>query len=99
MNLFNVTITMDLVCAAISIPGSLLVARYDRWSYLGWLCWLVSNVAWIAWALTAAASPMWGVALQNGFFFWTSIRGYLTCRKTMKAASVSMPGPTAAAPT
>ena len=33
MSIFNVAITMDIVCAAISMVGSLLVARYDRWSY------------------------------------------------------------------
>ena len=84
MSIPDITITMDLVCAAISMVGSLLVSRYDRWSYMGWACWLVANVAWIAWAFTGPNSPVWGVILQNAFFFWTSVKGYLACRKTMK---------------
>ena len=95
MTLFNFAIGMDIVCAAISMAGSLFVARYDRWSYLGWLCWLVANVLWIFWAFTAPSTPVWGVVAQNAFFFWTSIRGYLACRRSMKAATPS--GPTASA--
>ncbi|CAN7774502.1 hypothetical protein LJR290_007713 [Variovorax sp. LjRoot290] len=85
MTIFDFTISMDIVCAAISMIGSLLVARYDRWSYLGWLCWLAANVLWIVWAFTTPAAPVWGVVAQNAFFFWTSIKGYLACRKAMRA--------------
>ncbi|KWT67014.1 MULTISPECIES: hypothetical protein [unclassified Variovorax] len=86
MTIFNIAITMDIVCAAISMAGSLLVARYDRWSYLGWMAWLVANVLWIVWAFTAPTAPVWGVVAQNVFFFYTSVKGYLACRKSMKAA-------------
>ena len=98
----EITISMDLVCAAISMVGSLLVSRYDRWSYLGWACWLVANVAWIAWAFTgpttsvcgvsAPSGPVWGVVLQNAFFFFTSAKGYLACRRSMKAAAATAQG-------
>jgi hypothetical protein len=96
LTLFNFTIGMDILCAAISMVGSLLVARYDRWSYLGWLCWLVANVLWIFWAFTTSAAPVWGVVAQNAFFFWTSIRGFLACRRSMKTAATAAP---VAAPT
>lgn len=97
MTLSKLTGSMDLICAAISMVGSLLVSRYDRWSYLGWLCWLVANVLWITWAFTSTASPVWGVALQNAFFFWTSVRGYLACRATTKADATSTGAPIRAA--
>jgi hypothetical protein len=96
MTIFNFTITMDLVCAAISMVGSLLVARYDRWSYLGWLCWLMANVLWIVWAFTTPTAPVWGVVAQNVFFFGTSVKGYLACRKLVTTPAVA--AITAAAP-
>lgn len=77
--------SVDMACAVISIAGSLLVARYDKWSYIGWLLWLISNVAWIGWALLGAASPVWGVACQNTLFLYSSIKGYLSCRASMRA--------------
>lgn len=93
MTIFNIAITMDIVCAAISMTGSLLVARYDRWSYLGWMAWLVANVLWIVWAFTTPTAPVWGVVAQNAFFFYTSVKGYLACRKSMKAAAVPASAP------
>lgn len=99
MTIFNIAITMDIVCAAISMVGSLLVARYDRWSYLGWMAWLVANVLWIVWAFTAPTAPVWGVVAQNVFFFYTSAKGYLACRKSLKAAGPAPAASCQAAPT
>lgn len=93
MTILNIAITMDIVCAAISMAGSLLVARYDRWSYLGWMAWLVANVLWIFWAFTTPTAPVWGVVAQNVFFFYTSVKGYLACRKSMKATAAIASAP------
>lgn len=90
--------TFDMACAVISIAGSLLVARYDRWSYLGWLLWLASNLAWIGWALLGTNAPVWGVAFQNALFLYSSIKGYLTCRASMRAAGAARSFPPASAP-
>lgn len=88
--------TFDMACAVISISGSLLVARYDKWSYLGWLLWLVANLAWIGWALLGTNAPVWGVAFQNALFLYSSIKGYLTCRASMRAAGAAPSFPPAA---
>lgn len=96
---FHFEITLDIVCAVISMVGSLLVARYDRWSYLGWLAWLVANVLWIVWALISPAATVWGVVAQNAFFFYTSVKGYLACRKSQRAATASLAVPGQTAPT
>lgn len=81
-------ISMDMICAVISVVGALLVSRYDRLSYLGWMCWLVSNIAWILWAMTMPEAPVWGVIVQNAFFLWTSIKGLHACRRELKSSDM-----------
>ena len=86
--------TFDMVPAAISMAGSVLVSRYDRWSYAGWALWLVGNVIWIGWAFTAGAAarvPVWGVALQNVFFLGTSIKELLNSRRGCRQNGTSLP--------
>ena len=91
MQLDSLHLTFDLLPAVISMSGALLVSRYDRWSFAGWLLWLISNTLWIGWAFTAGAAggvPVWGVALQNVFFLVTSIKGMINSRRKF-----SDPGP------
>lgn len=83
MTFFNIHIGMDLICALLSMVGSYFVSRYDRWSYLGWSCWIVANVAWIVWGISGKDEPVIGVILMNTFFLATSVRGL---RKTMQPA-------------
>ena len=77
--------TLDLVPATLSIVGALLVARYDRWSGLGWLLWIASNVMWIGWGLNGVGDGQiaTGVIFQNTAFLATSIAGLRKWRKTI----------------
>lgn len=83
MTLFDIPLGMDLGCAVLSMFGSYFVSRYDRWSFVGWICWIAANVAWIAWGIAGQASPVAGVILMNIFFLATSVRGL---RKTLWGA-------------
>lgn len=88
-------ITFDLLPAALSIVGSLLVSRYDRWSTLGWACWLVANGLWIFFALTMPAAntpngtPLVGIVAQNAFFIYTSIKGLINSSKRFAPSEIA----------
>lgn len=76
-------LTLDLIPAGLSVLGALLVARYDRWSGLGWLCWLASNGMWIAWGVAGTGDGQManGVVLQNIIFLGTSMTGLAKWRR------------------
>jgi len=84
VTLFNIYIGLDLACAVMSMLGSYFVSRYDRWSYVGWICWIVANIAWIVWGFSPQGGPVVGVILMNVFFLATSVRGLRTCRSAMR---------------
>ena len=53
-----------------------------------------NHAARLVWARDAFANiegvardVFWGVIVQNAFFFLTSAKGYLACRRAMKAAA------------
>lgn len=76
--------SLDLVPAALSVAGALLVARYDRWSGLGWFLWIISNVLWIGWGLQGDENGKIarGIVFQNFIFLGTSIAGLRKWRQT-----------------
>lgn len=69
--------TFDLIPAALSILGAILVSRYDKSSYIGWFLWVISNFLWIGWSVFGQpnGNVLLGVLLQNSVFLYTSITG------------------------
>lgn len=58
--------------SALGLIGAFLVATHSRFSRLGWIAFILANLAMIVFAL---GHQHWGLLLQQSGFFGTSLLG------------------------
>jgi hypothetical protein len=74
---FRQLFKLDVIAGVIGVLGAVLVARYDRLSWLGWACWIVSNTLWIYYGLNG---QIIGILIQNSVYLVTAVSGLKKCR-------------------
>lgn len=69
---------LEYAATALSMLGAVLVALGRRWALVGFLVWIVSNIAWVAFSWLNGHI---GMVVMFGFYLATSTIGAVNaCR-------------------
>jgi len=67
---------------ACGMAGAFFVSGYSRRAALGWILWLVSNVAWLVSGFATGAVPL---IVQNLYFMACNLRGLYNGHRASRA--------------